>query len=258
MENFKYNYNLATTLTETSCIQKEQSIDYSNSISLFDLVTIFNKAYLSFQKDLVSLPRLPISSYALYDSTVLEEDSKKAQKVTFLIPNPLRAEKGAVLNIYKTEDHLFYRVFTKSKWYYDEEATDALKLDPELIRKYLDLLYCHQDFFNAYNTLREAQVVGDGTHTLFTKISGDILNELSTLRLAGGSTYFMKDSSFSITYQLGENMGALQDSLKWTSSDESPKKDCHFVEDLAKELYINRSLLPSLFSKEKGKILQKK
>lgn len=51
LENFEYNFNLNSTLSYFN----KQAIDYSNSISLMDIVCKFNKLYIESKKELIEI-----------------------------------------------------------------------------------------------------------------------------------------------------------------------------------------------------------
>ena len=65
LKNFKYDYNLMTTLTGTIydlCLVNRTypELDFKDSNSFMDLVQKFNDSYIEFQKDLAILPKLDV------------------------------------------------------------------------------------------------------------------------------------------------------------------------------------------------------
>jgi len=263
MQQFLYHFNLATTLTKTEeeiMIEDNREIDYSNSISLYHLVESFNKMYLLFKKDYEKLDKLDLGEKVEFLDFYKSENSDY-QCLMMYIYNPNKEicdnDIDTILYIYKDNDEIYSTVTNNINPYDDEFYNNEINLDKEKVKAYLDFAEKYKLFFKCYRELKDKFIFGNGTTVLFSKINGDLLQNISSFELSFGNVFFNTSDNIEVIFKIGENLDYLYDQckLEYDFEEHIPTKEK--LDTLVNGIYINRTKLPEFYQKEKTKHLIK-
>lgn len=265
LQEFIYAFNLATTLTVTdrkelyTLINKKinKEIDYSNSIKFYKLVELFNEQYLIFKKDYEELEKIDFGEYISFFNYG-KTDSGRYLGVYIYGPNKDICDKDDTTTLYLLEENdKVYSYITNdinpfSEDYYRKEVY----FDTNLLKKYLDFVEKHHLFLESYYSLKNKFIYGDGTTVLFSRINGEILEELETFELQFGNVYFNTEDFVDVFFKLGEDF-AIDYGLSKIVLDKKEilenKKES--IDNLTNNLFIDRDKLSPMY--EKGKRLIK-
>lgn len=264
LKKFIYEFNLVSTLTlkdkEQLCYVDDlkKEIDYSNSISLYDLAFLFNKQYLYFEKD---YKRLEKYDFGEYISFLRFAKNEKSRYLIIYISNPNK-------DICKQEETLLYLVENENKTYsfvtndincYDPKYYKIdVKLSSDVVKRYLDFGERQELFLQSYNFLKNKFIFGNGTTVLFSKINGRVLERLESLVISFGNVYFNAEDYANIVLKIGDNLNIDYDSsdIFIHSIDIQNKRE--YIDEVINNLYINREKLPRMYDKEKRLIKEMK
>ena len=259
-ERFIKEFNLATTLTITDRKEfcrvnpKFNEIDYSNSISFYQLVELFNKLYLEFEKDYKEIKQ-GLGEYMFFSGFYQYDNTRYAM---IYLDNPIKEicdYEETLLNITET-DGKFESFITNDINPFDKNFyRKSVELDEELSKQYLDFLQKHDCFLQSYYLLKNHFIFGNGTTVLFSSIEGELLEKLKTFVLSFGNNYFNTADSIEILFNLGEELSIDYDSCKIVMDLKKIENKKQYIDELVNNLFINRSKLPVMY--EKGKCLVK-
>ena len=268
LEEFIYKFNMSSTLTVKDMHEwcyvmnycKDKSIDYSNSISIYDFVKIFNDEYLKFKSDYDKLEKEYFGKNIVSGRYNSYNDGND-RFLTLYIEEPRcdlfnRSEGYLSIieqngNIYSFIDNDF--VYGRKKDYYRKE----LNLDKNMVRKYLDFLEKYKLFLKGYDTFKSDYLFGDGIASIFTEINGNLSNKDLEFSIYFSLSSFQGDDCSRIYFRLGDNFKILYD--KWRIILDSEKKQFskEIIDSLVSSSYINYEKLPSMYNVDKVKGLCK-
>jgi len=257
LNDFIYNFNLVTTKTitdikELCTVQKvNKQIDYSESISLIDMLNLFNQAYLKFLSDFKEVATLEFLGKKISFENFYFNSNTSVLYLSTAKPNlKYISENWYCIYIINYDDNNIDFIATNGL---DGLKRKSKKLDiPNDIKNaYLSLMRKHKLFLDSYFRLKENFIFGNGTTVLFSKIYGDILTKLNSFELAFGNLYFNCEDIIKIRIDLGEK-------LKINSIDKKGLADkIQVINELLNKLYISTTNLPSLFKEVKEQNLTK-
>lgn len=268
LEKFIYAFNLLTTLTIAD--RKElynlinnknnKEIDYSNSINFYKLVELFNKQYIIFKKEYEKLEKINFGEYirffnfgvsgsdrylGIYISGLNKEISDKYDSTILYL-----FEENGTINSYITND-----INPFSKEYYREE----IRFDNNLLKNYLDFVQKYNLFLESYYDLKNKFIYGDGTTVLFSRINGEIFEELKTFELSFGNVYFNSEDNINVIFNLGENFSIDYDVSKVVLEQEEVKEaKKESIDKLVNNLFVDCMKLTPMYEKGKQLIKEKK
>lgn len=267
LEEFIYVFNLMTTLTITDrkelCnlinkkIQKE--IDYSNSIEFYKLVELFNKQYLIFKKEYEKLEKIDFGKYIRFFNFG-KVDNKRYLGIYIYEPNKDICDKeDTILYLLEEEDGIYSYVTNDINPFSEDYYRYEVEFDNKILKKYLDFVEKYDLFLNSYYELKNKFIYGDGTTVLFSKINGEIFEQLETFELDFGNLYFNTEDYGNITFKLGEDFYIDYDSSKIIlNKTEILENKEENINKLANDLYVNCNKLSSMYVKEKQLVKGKK
>jgi len=258
LEDFKNFYNLfsTNTLKKLQHYKKNIEIDYTSSIKFIDIITKFNESYMEFKNDLQNLPNMNINSkieFAYYSDNFL----------VFQIYNEDES-------IYTTDDWLSlkmqyfdgkYEAFICNDIWdpFEKRYNEKLDIDKNIIIAYLNFFEKHKLLCDAYIELKNKFIFGNGCNVLFSKIDGNLLENLDTFTLSFGNVFFNKEDAINAVFSLGKDLKYQKSDVKLDSIkvfDENEKRK--IVDDLTHGLYINESKLPQMYKNPKEKVKVRK
>lgn len=272
LTTFIYDFNLATTTTDKDKYEicsiinngRKRKIDYQNCISLYNVVEIFNNAYIKYMEDKDEFNNLlsNLGEDILYGYHHISDD------YTFLCLEVLKPKPDVFFLeytiIYLINNENFYYGYANNglKITDSEYKTKEINLDEGDIKSCIDIVKKHHLFLECFENLRNKQVLGDGTTVVFTKIDDDICNQLKTFTLTFGNSYMNREDYIEVKFKLGEKLKILYRNSKVIIDDEKiidlelKKK---IINDLISGIYIHFDYLNELYKQDVSEnILMKK
>ena len=221
-------------------------VNFSDSISLFHLVSSFNKLYLAFKKEYDELEKLKLGKKVEvvgFNKFSLQNDNYRVLsayiEVPIIINRPdtilyLREINGEMKPFVTNNKNPF------DKYYY---RTDV-KLDSDISKKYLDLFEKYSLLLESYNYLKNRQIFGDGTNSIFTSIDdyeSNLLDGLKKFKLYFGSNYFNTEYFVDVIFNLGENFGLDYEECKIRLDSKDKTVSEIDYDDIIKKVYVNKT-----------------
>lgn len=255
MDNYIKKCNLAFTNT---CNRKDffyynfdidkKEVNYDSSISLFELVSSFNKLYLEFKEEYDKLEKLDLgdnvelinfNKYSVNDSNYrvskfyISGSHLTTSSDTFLYLREINGKiKPFVTNDYHRSD---------KKYFYKD-----INLDREIAKKYLDLFEKYNSLLTIYDYLKYKRLFGDGSSSIFTVIDNhhsNLLKGLNTFRIIIGGDYVDTDFSFDLFVNLGKEFGLNKDKCKLFLDYKNTPINKDVFNEILNNLYINKEYL---------------
>lgn len=259
LERFIYKFNLVTTLTVRDRYEWgnilnngiDREIDFSNSISFFELVKSFNELYLLFKKDYDRLRKLNLGKeLEILGFRRYKTDNSIYRVLVIYIDNPDReiCEYGETL-LYlfskngKIDNFITNGINIFDKNYYKER----IKLDEELVKGYLDFFEKYSLLLDSYNFLKNKFILGNGTTTLFSKINGNLLDGLFTFEVSFGNIYFNSEDYINVVFNLGDDLSIDYEESQVILGLEKIGNKKEVIDKTIHNLFINREKLSEMY-----------
>jgi len=261
IEKFKYEFNLVATGRVKDFYQfgdivnngKPYDIDFDSVISLKDMVTIFNQAYLAFLGDYQKLLSLDFLGKEISFSHLLLNKETKTRYLYFIVSNPKKEyfdETLAVLSFcdfggdivgYMAND--FYRIDRKIK---------ELDIDKSLIKAYLNVMEKHYLLGECFRCLKNFNMaIGCGFPSLIINTTGELLDGLKNFNIHFGTFSINYAELISLCYNLGPNWGLDYQKSEIMINDSKLENQERNLDILSQDIYLNEDKLPDLFKKNK-------
>ena len=222
-----------------------QNVNSENTISLYNLVSSFNKLYLKFKKDYETLQKLELGkSIEILDFNKINIDKDSYRTLIIYIDEPTICNHSDTLLYICEKDNKNYSFVTNNinpfnKNYYRED----LKLDSEKCKKYLDLFEKYKLLLDTYKYLKNKFVFGDGTDTLFTRIKGEFLEELTDFEINFGQCFMNTEYYVKMLFNLGKNLSIDIDKCKIILDCNEISPNEKILDKLYKDIHINKTYL---------------
>lgn len=258
IKDFINEFNLASTMTTkdgyewTNVLNNNiyKEIDYSNSISLYQLVNSFNELYLKFKKECVNLPSLGINRKDIVGIfyNYYFDDKNNYRRLVMLVNNydDKRYLDGDAILYLCEEKGEFKSYLTNGLFPFEDNFVKKyLSLSDDEIKKYLDFGSKYDVLIDSFNYFRNKQIFGNGTAMLHSKINGELLNGIDTFEISFGNVYFNYEDYVNIVFKLGDKIEI--DYEKSKIKLEFVECDDKFlvIDEFVKNIYINRDILSS-------------
>lgn len=262
LNNFIYDFNLASTKTVTDKFEicnsinngRKVLIDYSESINFIDLVTKFNDAYQEFKPNLKQLkPFLKMLGSKVTFAYFINEKDFIDLALSVDKPNPnIFNDTWAAIHILQIDNSYIVRADNNLRISDSNRKVIDItnKLDKEL-DSFLPLIKDYYLLFNAYEKIKNATLFNINVPEISTKISGDIFKYLRTFTLKIGNFFLDSTDYLEIKFKLGKNLEIMYDQSEVMFKDTTIQdKDIKIaiINNLIKELYINKSFLPDMYN----------
>lgn len=267
LSEFIYKMNLVMTGTITDprefCYEKEinKDVNYTESISLIELLSEFNDAYQKFIIDFKSLPSLDFLGQKVEYYHSYSQDNVAILYLIINKPNSEISDKPwCYLEIVKYNDGRIKCLVTNEiKW--NNKSEKEIQLSQDTAEAYLSLIEKHISFLNCYEELKNKVIVGNGSTVLVSNINGEILSFLNRIRLSFGNSYFNSEDAFEISFQLEEpfQIALPESNISSDNIDQNELKNkANTINQLLNELYINLSYLPHFFQDRSQNIIRER
>ena len=123
----------------------------------------------------------------------------------------------------------------------------------------MDFVQKYNLFLESYYDLKNKFIYGDGTTVLFSRINGEIFDELKTFELSFGNVYFNSKDNINVIFNLGKNFSIDYDVSKVVLEQEEVKEDKkESIDKLVNNLFVDSMRLTPMYEKGKQLIKEKK
>ena len=220
-------------------------INYDNSISLFNLISSFNKLYLSFKKEYEELEKLNMGKYVSvlsFDTFYFDEEYYRV--LSLYIDEPTITKHGDTFLFLREINGEMKPFVTNNKNTFDKDYyRENIELDSSIAKKYLDLFEIYSLLLDLYNKLKNEQIFGDGTNSIFTVIDeykSNLLEGLNKFKIIVCSAYFDTEYYIDLPVNLGEDFGLDYDNCQLILDSENVQADKEDYSKVLTNIYLNK------------------
>ena len=216
---------------------KKELVNLKNSITLYKLISEFNKNYNEFIADYNALDKFDFKEYI----QIIGFRKRDNYRDLWIWAPDVIGKGDSIIKMVEKDNQIF-TICTNDIW--DEKYyCTKLEYDEEKVRSYLDLFEKHQSVINQYKYLKHQMVFGDGCTTMFSKIEGELLEQLKSFEISLGNNYFNTCDHIEIPINLGKDIEIdySKVDLDINTIDEQTKKED--AEKILKKVYINKKYL---------------
>ena len=225
------------------------NVNYDGSVSLFDLVSSFNKLYLLFKKEYDALPKLNLGKdvEALdFSKFIFDKDIYRVLRLYITKPTITKHE-NTLLYLREINGKILPYVTNNKNPYDKDYYRDNKSLDHEISQKYLDLFEKYELLLESYNYFKNRFVFGDGTNCLFTLIDDyvhcNLLDGLHKFKISFGSASFNTEYAIDLPINLGENFGLDYDHCKVILDNKEIPRSKEEYDNILANTYINKQYI---------------
>lgn len=252
MEKFLKECNLVFTGTNNRldfCTigfdYNDVEVNYDNTTSLYGLVDSFNKLYVSFKKEYDELEKIDFGKrMELIDFSKLKYDGDDYRILEFYVSEPKGIKRPNTFLFLreingKNKSFVSNRLNYYDKGYYSYDV----EIDDNIVKKYLDLFEKYRLLLETYEYLKNKQIFGDGTFSMYTVIDeykSDLLKGLNNFRIAFGSSYFDTEYFIYLNIKLGDNFGIDYHNCEYIYDGDDIALDNSVYDNLFNNIYINK------------------
>jgi hypothetical protein len=225
--------------------------DHTNCISLYDLISSFNKMHMAFMKEYNELDKLYLGSRIEVKgfTKITDSEGNVVRILDVFVRNPIMIredytylylrEINGVSKPYITNDMGLH----SDKGYYRQN----IKLDNNKVTKLLDLFEKYQLLFDLYKYLRSQVVYGDGTFHLITRIDGNkdkFVDKMNNFRVSLSSNHVMNQGNqINIKVNLGNELEIDLDNSRINLGGEEIEPNKDICMDILKRVFVNGKYL---------------
>lgn len=274
LKRFLYDFNLASTKTVTSIEEQcyavnngcKLPINFENCTSFYNLINDFNKAYQEYLPTLDVLKTLlkKFSKEAIYGFYRTYKDKTSYLAFEAINPHPdIFDEEWAAIYIFGNLTS--YQASASNNLPYANKrrkTIEVITIQQEDIKMLMSIIGNHYLILEAFSKFKNEFLFGNGTNVIFTKIEGEIFEQLDTFNLTFGNQFFNTTDFIEIKFKLGETLEILYDESKIILHDieiTNNSEKAKIINEMLNGLYVNNDLLPDLYNgKEESKVLRKK
>ncbi len=242
MQNMDFIYNYNFSLIDDIYIKINSNfnkkINFSNYIKLIDLITRFNKIYLSFKKKYNKLSKFNISKKEELVEFESNGDIDHLVLALYGIDSDIFRNEYGLLHIYKSNNIINSYITTDNDNALFNYST-SIKLDRKLIEDYFNLLKEYKILIEIYELLKQKIVFSNGEEDFICGLSGNLFDKFNTFDL----TYVTSNMDIvDLNYKLGKKLFLLSANLRINDKFVLKKSELYKVsKHLLKNLYVENS-----------------
>ena len=269
LERFIYEFNLASTMAVENNVEWgyvlnneiNKEIDYENSISFYNLVESFNKLYLRFKNDYAKLDNWNLGEYIeILDVYSNEKSGNLYRSLVIYIGNPNKeiCEYDETL-LYLCEENgkLTGRITNNLNFFDKDYYNKEILIDENMVRNYLDFFLKYKSFIETFNFFSNINIFGNGTTMIFSKIDGNLFDNISKFELAFGNAFFNYEDYINVVFKLGDKLIINYDDCLVKLQSSYIENNKEIIDTLIHSLYLNRCKLPKCYTNDKIRKLEK-
>lgn len=219
------------------------NVNYTNSISIYNLVNSFNKLYIPFKKEYEKLDKLSLGNYIEilnYNKFNLGEDNYRMLVINIEEPIICNTYDTTLYICEKNSNEIYSFVINKNN--YPDERTE-IKLDKEKCKNYLDLFDKYKLLLDTYKILNNGFIFGNGTDTLSTRINGKLLEEIKNFEISFGQNSISTSDFVKLFIDLDKTINIDINNCKIILDDKKIIPNNQNCTKLFKEVHINKLYL---------------
>jgi len=220
-------------------------VNYDNCISLFELVSSFNKLYILFKKEYEQLEKMNLGrKIKIISFEKFSLGDKDYRNLILYIDEPIITDRTDTI-LYLREINGKMKPFVTNCLFYTDkkEYYDNIDLDETIAKKYLDLFEKYSLLIDTYNDLKNKKVFGDGTFSMYIVIdeyNGDLLEGINKIKISLGCSYLNGGYFINLAINLGENFGIDYDNCKFYLDNENVSIAAEEYEKIFNKVYVNK------------------
>lgn len=220
-------------------------VNYTDSINLLHLVSSFNQLYLAFKKEYAKLEKLDLGKQfkvLSFHKFNFDADAYR-DLVIYMNKASFTNRRNTFLHIREINGEIKPFVTNNTASYDEKYYREAVKLDDNLAKQYLDLFEKYSVLLDSYSYLKNGQLFGDGTNVMFTTIDeyhSNLLEELHDFTISIGSSYFDTSYFMELVINLGDNLRIDYDKCKLVLDSNKITADKKDYDKILKNVYINK------------------
>ena len=216
---------------------KKELVNLKNSITLYKLISEFNKNYTKFIADYKALDKFDFGEYI----EIIGFRKRDNDKELWIWAPDVIGKGDSIIKMVEKDNQIF-TICTNHIWN-DKYYCIKLDYDKNKVKSYLDLFEKYENFLNQYKYLKHQMIFGDGCTTMFSKIDGELLEQLKSFEICLGNNYFNDYDHIKIPINLGKDIEIdySKVDLDINTIDEQTKKED--AEKILKKVYINKKYL---------------
>lgn len=221
------------------------NVNYDGSISLYELVSSFNKLYLNFKKDYEQLDKIQFGKYLQFGNFFKSErEDCDYMELMFYVDEPYVCNHSETLLYLVSENSVISSFVTNGINPFDKNYYfEYIELDSNKAKQYLDLFEKYQALLATYQSLKCSFLFGDGTNVIFTEIGGELIDELNFFRLSFGSAFIDTEYFVKLIAKLGEQLVVDYDNSEIILDSKNEDVNEDVVNKLLKDVFVHKKYL---------------
>ena len=230
-----------------------KEVNKEDSISLYDLISAFNKMYVSFKREYDELDKKDLGKYVDFCNfrKTSDNNGNDIRMLSLYIENPsITNHSSTYLFITETEGKIQSVLSNDTIPSIYTNYIEYTDLDENKARKYLDLAEKHSLLLDLYARLSNCMLYGDGINILFTSCTCDHNNMLDSLNridldLSSVDSCYSEESRNRLyaSFNLGESFGIDPNCCYLVLNDQRVNTNNDAFNELLKRIYINKEYL---------------
>lgn len=218
---------------------RKELVNFKNCISLYQLISDFNNTYNAFIKEYKDLNKLDLGDYIEIIGFRKYDNDRQ-----LYIWAPDIIDKGdSIIRMIEIDKKIVTICTNDINPYNKNYYKVNLEYDENKVKKYLDLFERYQILLNQYNYLKNQMIFGDGCTTMFSKIEGNLLQELKSFEIFLGNDYFNTGDYIIIPVNLGQDININYEKVNLGINTINEKVKQEDSEKILKKVYINKKYL---------------
>lgn len=220
-------------------------VNSEDCLTLFDLVSSFNKLYIRFKKECDKLEKLNLAEKMhVYKFGKFNVDDKDYRVLIMYLDKPTIIDRDSTILYLREIDGKIKPFITNdlnhfAKNYYCKN----IKIDEHLAQDYLNLFEKYDVLLKFFRILNNCHLFGDGNNSLFVNIDncyGNLLEGLNKLYINIVCTYTNKEDFIKLVINLGENLEINYDNCQFVLNNQEKEQNITDYDYVLKNLYINK------------------
>ena len=236
-------------------------INYSDCISLYDLVSSFNKLHLSFKREYSELPKLDLGKEITVNDFTKIDDELRVLDMSVYKP---KAFNENYLYLYLREINgvsMPYITNDQGSIHSDNFYKSNVKIPSQTVKQYLDLFEKYQVLFELYKHLKNKIIFNSGPYFLNTRINSidnNFLDDMDCFKISLNANYYMKPSDhIDISVNLGNIFGIDAEESNIILGDDDIEPTVELCTDILKRIYIHNKYLGKEKNNNKENVIDK-
>lgn len=235
----------------------KKKVNYDNCISLYDLISKFNKLYSLFKKEYRDLDKLDLGkNVEVLDFSKFDLFGDNIRFLSMYINKPtITNHQNTYLYLREFNNDICPYVTNNINMFDKDYYNNLVDLDKEKVKKYLDLFEKYSLLLDLYDRLFDQMIFGDGTFSIFSKIKSEndsILNDLENIAISIHNNPHMSiGDHFQICVNLGDKLSIDSNNSTIRLGEHILKSDKKLYLKVLKSIYLHGRYLNNYCNRSK-------